>query len=223
MRIEAVLFDLDGTLIDSSRCILKCFKRSFEELGLNYPGDNVISELIGRSLDDILQILNIPIDKREQFKKICRSVTLNCKDLRLFPGMRDVLDFLKSKGIKIGVVTSKSMRGTKHSFEVVGLSFEDFDVVVTASDTKKHKPHPEPIFLALDRLKISPGDNVVFVGDSFNDVEAAWNAGVLPIYVDWGFGDISKIYDSLDIHEKRNLVIVLTPEELKEFFDIVIY
>ena len=222
MYLDAVLFDLDGTLIDSSNCILKCFNEAFRKIKMSYPGDETIKTLIGRSLDDIISILGVPGELSDEFKRTCRATTLNCNEISMFPLMREILFFLKEQGIPIGIVTSKSIMGVEHSFKVVGLKFEHFDCVITATDTNKHKPDPEPVLIALKKIGITPSNRVFFVGDSFNDIESALNAGVTPVFVDWGIDNSDSVLEKIR-NKKEKLVIVKTPFELKKLFEELVF
>ncbi len=123
-------------------------------------------------------------------------------ELECCPGMVDVLERLRAEGRRLGIVTAKRRETIELAFARLPLR-DHFDVVVTSDDTERHKPDPEPILFALERLGAGP-DEAAYVGDSPFDVAAARAAGVRAIAVTWG-----GMHDVADADE-----IVSTPEEL---------
>ena len=113
----------------------------------------------------------------------------------MFPGMKELLAEVKIRGYKTGLVTSRLLHTTQQGLEKYELK-DYFDVVVTAEDTEKHKPDPEPVNIALEKLHSLPG-NSIMLGDTMFDILCAKNAGVTSVLVGWslalqagdGFGE----------------------------------
>lgn len=103
----------------------------------------------------------------------------------LFEGVKNLLDELASKGIKMATVTNKGSRGVQHAFNMFDLG-KYFEIAVTADDVLRGKPDPEGIFTTLEHLGVDAED-ALFVGDSLNDIVAAKDAGVKSVLVGWTF------------------------------------
>ena len=103
--------------------------------------------------------------------------------ISLFPGMKELIAELKKRGYKLGMVTSRLRRTTEQGMEKYGI-MEYFDTVVTADDTDKHKPDPEPINIALEKLGSVP-EKSIMLGDTMFDILCAKNAGVKSVLVSW--------------------------------------
>jgi pyrophosphatase PpaX len=128
-------------------------------------------------------------------------------DLQGFPGVENLLGELQAQGRKLGVVTSKRRRTVDLAFAVLPIE-RFFDAVVTSGDTERHKPNPEPVLLALERLGADPAD-AAFVGDSPFDVRSGKAAGVLSVGVSWG-----GLHSDERLVEAGAHVVVHRPEDL---------
>jgi pyrophosphatase PpaX len=132
-------------------------------------------------------------------------------DLQAFPGVEDLLASLAAEGRKLGVVTSKRRRTVDLAFAVLPIE-RFFDVVVTSGDTERHKPHPDPVLFALERLH-ADGARAAFVGDSPFDVGAGKAAGVFTVGVSWGglHGEERLVEAGADVvvHKPEDLLDVL--------------
>ena len=128
-------------------------------------------------------------------------------ELEAFPGVHDLLERLRDEGRRLGIVTVKGRKTVQLSFDRLGIG-EFFDAVVTTDDTEHHKPHPEPVLLALQVLGAHPAA-AAFVGDSPFDVQAGKAAGVFTVGVSWG-----KIHPVERLLELGADTVVHTPEEL---------
>jgi len=199
-QTRAILFDLDGTLIDSTELILRCFQHSWETVcGFNHCREALV-QTFGIPLRDAMHrllaagqpserpgILNE--DDRGTVERLLieyRSYNVANHDLlaRPFERTGEVLSELRRRGYLISVVTSKSrelgLRGLK-LFSLDGL----IDSAVFLEDTDVHKPRPEPILVALQRLK-ETAQAAAYVGDSRHDIVAARAAGVRSVAALWG-------------------------------------
>lgn len=183
MKIDAVLFDLDGTLVDSLPLIIQTYRKVFYDLKIPW-GDGQVVKLIGLPL---VEIAGYFVKNNEsRFVDLYQHYyQLEHDNLtRLFPGTYAALCRLKELGLKIGIVTSKGKPVTMRTMAYTGLD-RLMDVVVTAHDVQKPKPDPEPLLKALAVLKTA-ADRAVLVGDSSFDILTAQNTGVLALGVTWG-------------------------------------
>jgi pyrophosphatase PpaX len=181
--IKAILFDLDGTLLDSVPTILSSNHRVCTAMGIPYD-ETTLRGWIGIPLEDQAQRLAEGREKEyvENYRKAYWDAQMN--NLKLFPGTAKMLDDLRLYGYKTALVTSKGSKITRMTLELSGIA-EKFDVIVAAEDTKEHKPHPAPILKGLELLGIKP-EEAIYVGDSFFDVDAAQHANVRMAAVSWG-------------------------------------
>ncbi|HEX5583563.1 HAD-IA family hydrolase [Gaiella sp.] len=181
---HVVLFDLDGTLIDSGPIILASMKHASLAVLGREPDEELVRAAIGGP-GLFAQMRDLDPDRVDELVEAYRlhneplHATLEGFDvLRLLP-------VLKDEGRRLGIVTAKRLR-------TVGLALDRFpelgeamDVVIGAEDTERHKPEPDPVLEALRRLDASPAD-AAYVGDSPFDIHAGNAAGVFTVAVGWG-------------------------------------
>ena len=183
-RFDAVLFDLDGTLMDTNELILQSFEHVFAVTGMNKWSRDEIIPYMGMPLWDQLRRFS-GREEVDDLVVIYREYNLAHHDelIRPFPGMVELIRNLRRAGIRLGVVTTKS----KHTAEL-GLRLYDvldaFEVVVAIEDVTHAKPHAEPAEKALSVLQV-PKNRVVMVGDSPADLGCANQAGISSVAVKW--------------------------------------
>jgi len=184
--LPAVLFDLDGTLIDSIELILNSARYAFEKLGRETPPDEEwlagvgipLFTMFGRyARDDADKAALIAAYREYQLEHHDRLV-------RCYDDVVDTVTVLRSRGHEIAIVTSKSEYLALRALALVGLA-RHMDTIVGCDATTRHKPDPEPVRLALQRLGRAP-DEAVFVGDSVHDLLAGNAAGVRTFAALWG-------------------------------------
>lgn len=199
LRTRAVLFDLDGTLINTTDLILKCFQFSWSTVcGFEHSRESLL-DTFGTPLRDAMYRLLIGRDSREKFgganteeslveELIVAYRTFNASNhdtlARPFDGTREVLAELRKRGYLIGVVTSKGRELGLRGLRLCGLD-DLVDSSVFLEDTTAHKPHPEPILAALQKLN-TEAELAAYVGDSRHDIIAARAAGVRTVGALWG-------------------------------------
>ena len=191
--VDAVLFDLDGTLVDTIPLIFACYEHTLStHLPGFHPGRAVLVSNLGRSLDDILfdyaaaggasdpgALSRVMLDTYRSFQREALP-----RLIRPYEGMREALAGLRERGLTLGVVTSKVEWAARQSYEHYGLG-EFLSVHVFHDDTERHKPDPEPLLLAASKGSLDPA-RCVYVGDSIHDMAAGKAAGMRTIGVLWG-------------------------------------
>jgi pyrophosphatase PpaX len=183
-----VLFDLDGTLADTVDLILKSYRYTMEVHLGEAPPDARFLETIGQPLPIQLAEFARSEDERlamlETYVVYQRSV--HDEMVQPFPGAIDVVNQLKDRGTRLGVVTSKGHRIARQTMEVCGLH-DLFELVVCGDQVERGKPHPEPVLTAMAALGIHHDPTrVLFVGDSPHDLRAGKSAGTKTAAVGWG-------------------------------------
>jgi pyrophosphatase PpaX len=184
MRFPVVLFDLDGTVIDSGAIILASMRHAAREvLGVEVPDEQLMAAVGGPGLEAQMQALSP--DRADELVTVYRAHNEPLHDeLVCCAGMDEVLVQLKDEGRRLGIVTAKRRQTVELAFARIPIEHL-FETVVGGDETKKHKPDPEPLLLALDRLGAAPGE-AAYVGDAPFDVKAAKAAGLYSVGVSWG-------------------------------------
>jgi pyrophosphatase PpaX len=184
--LPAVLFDMDGTILDSIELIVESAVHAFAGRPGPAPTRAEWQALIGTPLDRMLRPWAIDDADLEFLRARYRRFQVENHDrlVRLYPGVEAVLRELHARGHPLGLVSSKLDAGIRRSMDHFGLT-PLFDVIVGIEHTANHKPHPEPVEFALRALGVAPHE-AVFVGDSPHDVEAGNAAGVPVIACTWG-------------------------------------
>ncbi|WP_350342729.1 pyrophosphatase PpaX [Proteinivorax tanatarense] len=179
-----VLFDLDGTLLNTNNLIIKSFKHTFKEVLSIEVSSEELMQYFGETLETTLE--RFDKQKIKEMVKTYREFNFHNHDnlVEPFPMVKETLMILKEKGCKIGVVTSKSKKMCVKGLKLYDL-FNFFDVVVSKEDTSQHKPSPAPIIKALNDLQANPEAEVYYIGDSPFDIISAREAGVIPVGVKW--------------------------------------
>lgn len=182
--IEVVLFDLDGTLIDTIELILSSMRHATAQvLGEALP-DDVLLHNVGVPLRT--QMCEFAPGREEELLGVYRAHNAVVHDELVcdYPGTEEALQALKRGGYRMGVVTSKSLSVARRGLDHFGLS-EYFETLVGYEDTEIHKPQPEPLLLAAKRMGVSIG-RCCYVGDSPHDMNAGRASGSMTVAALWG-------------------------------------
>lgn len=185
-KINTVLFDFDGTIMDTNEVILNSWNYTFNKiLGHDADKEEMLKHF-GEPLElSMKRFFGADGDTVKEYVDIYRSYQKDnfVDDIQLFDGVPEMLEMLKDNGYTLALVTSRLKPTTMQGVEKFGLD-KYFDIIITANDCKKHKPDPEPINITLEKLGKTL-DEAVMVGDTYMDLGCAKNAGVKSVLVGW--------------------------------------
>ncbi|MCK7576385.1 MAG: HAD-IIIA family hydrolase [Chromatiales bacterium] len=187
MNFELIVFDWDGTLMDSEALIVTCIQAAFRDLGLPEPVREVARDVIGLGLDEAMERLlptgdaglraEMVLQYRRHFLGGDQAPAV------LFPGARETLDWMTEQGYRLAVATGKSRAGLNKSLNESGLHGV-FHATRTADETFS-KPHPQMLLELMDELG-ARADETLMIGDTEYDLQMANNAGVRSLAVCYG-------------------------------------
>ena len=206
MRYPVVLFDLDGTVVDTGAIILASMRHAAETvLGRSYSDEQLLAAVGGPGLEAQMQALDP--SRVDELVRVYRAHNEPLHEtISVCAGMDIVLDELRDRGHRLGIVTAKRRATVALAFARIPIEHL-FETVVGGDETAEHKPHPAPLLLALERLGAKPED-AAYVGDSPFDMQAAKAAGLQAIGVSWGgIHEAEKLTDAdVVIHHARELL-----------------
>lgn len=196
--MDLVIFDLDGTLIDSEAIILGAQIETFARRGLVHPGREAGLGIVGLTLDIALMQL-AGLDRpdealTETYKEVFGAMRRQAEtdaalDEPLFPGVAEMLAGLSARpDLRLGIATGKSRRGADYIIERHG--WQGLFATIQTADDAPSKPHPGMILRAMNETGATP-ERTAMVGDSSFDIEMAVAAGVVPVAVSWGFQPVA--------------------------------
>ncbi len=182
--VSAVLFDLDGTLLNTIPLILATNRHTFEKVLGWVPSDDAILATIGEPLMTAFDRYSKE-KSREMFREYVEwSASRTTSHVGIFLDIVPLIKQLRRNGFKTGIVTSRRGESTTEhlkAFEIIHL----FDVIVSVDDTEEHKPLPAPLLCAMERLAMDNPDDIIYVGDTIHDLQCARNAGMHFAAVSW--------------------------------------
>lgn len=184
---KAVLFDLDGTLIDTYNLILGSMRHATETyLGVELPEDELMS-LVGTPLDDqMVYFAGGDVERGAELARVYREHNERTHDeaIRGFDGVPEMLAALREKGVPMSIVTSKRHALAERGMRCCGID-GFFDFLIGPDDHPDHKPNPGPVLEGCRRLGLDPSE-CLYVGDSPFDIQAGNGAGCATVAVSWG-------------------------------------
>jgi len=211
-RYSAVLFDLDGTIVDSAPGITATLAYTFARLELPVPRPAELLRWVGPPiLDSFRDLAGFDAEQSQQALSIYREKYLaeGVYDASVYPGVREVLHAIHAAGIPLSLATSKPETPARAVLEHFNL-IEPFDHLTGASDDEVRSAKKDVVEEALRRLEAGGANlsTTVLVGDRHHDVEGAAHHGVPTIFVTWGYGSLAEASGAI--------AIVNTPEQLLE-------
>jgi len=215
MAIKNILFDLDGTLLDTNELIIQSFQHTYQR----HLNKHVGKEEIIKSFGEILKITldrEFGDDSEEAIKTYRNFQIKNFKNLiNIREGVAEGVKELYRQGYKLGIVTSRLNNSAINALNHFGL-MDYFESIIGADDTDIHKPDPTPAFMALKELDGKP-EETLMIGDSAYDVLCGKNAGITSVVVGWTALPMEMIlkYEPDYVVESMEELMVLV-EKLKE-------
>ena len=196
--LRLVIFDCDGTLVDSQWTIIGAMGRAFANLGLSRPTDDAVRRVVGLSLHESMARLH-PQGTSDQYDQLIEGYRAAFFEMRsapdheepLYPGVEAVLDHIDANGMLAAVATGKSMRGLEATLTRHGI--HDRFVTLQTADRNPGKPHPAMVERAMAEAGVEPEATTV-VGDTTYDVEMARAAGAYAIGVSWGYHPMDELH-----------------------------
>ncbi len=202
-KINLLLFDFDGTLVNTTPLILRTFGATWERVfgfvyddsqyiktfGIPLPvamrqlAEQAIAEDRIARPDDLQDYLTA---KSEELVLVYRTFNLQWHDemIEPFDGVEETLSELRTRGFRLGVVSSKMRAGVRRGLDIYQMAGM-FDVIVAGDDCENHKPHPEPLLRAIETMEASR-DEAIYIGDSTHDIAAGRSARMLTAAATWG-------------------------------------
>jgi|SRR5690625_4415938 len=182
MNIDTVLFDLDGTLVDSNELIQKSFEYTFHYYGYSFTKEEIL-QFNGPPLLKTFTDLNPELAEEmiNTYRK--HNHKYHNEYVKLFPNVKETLEKLQENEIRMGIVSAKMRDGVELALDVTGIT-QYFDSIVSIDDVRNPKPHPEPVLKGMKDLDSTP-EETIMVGDNYHDIESGKNAGSKTVAVAW--------------------------------------
>ncbi|MEH7075775.1 pyrophosphatase PpaX [Neobacillus drentensis] len=207
-KITTILFDLDGTLIDTNELIITTYLHTLEKYYPNkYKREDVLP-FLGPTLHEAFGSIDPDLVEEMIFEYRAFNIANHDELVREFAGVLETIQILKGKGYKLGVVTTKRHDVTMKGLRLMNLE-EFFKVVITYDHVSKTKPDPEPIIRALEQLDSTP-EETMMVGDNYHDILAGKNAGTVTAGCAWSIKGREYIAKYEPDYILENMVDLLT-------------
>ncbi len=196
---RVILFDFDGTLVNTTPLILRSFRATWEKTFGFTMDDADYIQTFGTHLPTAIKQLTelciaggriAPVDdlsaKADELLKTYREINGAWHDehIEAFDGIDATLRELKARDYRLGIVSSKIRFGVERGLKIFSMG-DLFDVIIAADDVANHKPHPEPLLKALDKFSVAAHE-AIYVGDSIHDIAAGRAAGIATVAAAWG-------------------------------------
>lgn len=186
MNYKNIIFDVDGTLVDTDKPVLKTWQLTLKEFGFHYSTSQ-LQMILGITMQAALSKLNI--EEKDFEEKWLKNYGMFADEACLYHGVKSILEYLKENNTSLGIVTSRSRWEFNTYFEK--FHFENlFPIIICADDTERHKPLPDPIYKYLE-LSHSQKSECIYIGDMPTDMKCAENAGISSGFAAWSRTSLS--------------------------------
>lgn len=182
MKYETILFDLDGTIIDTNELINVSFKHTFAEYNYDFTDEEIMA-FNGPPLRDTFINLNKDLAEEMIETYLKHNHALHEEYIKVFPNVIETLEQLQSKGARLAIVTAKMRKGVDLGLRITGLG-KYFQSIITFDDVTNAKPHAEPVLKAMEELG-GKKESTIMIGDNYHDILSGQNAGVATAGVAW--------------------------------------
>ncbi len=199
--LDAILFDLDGTILDTLEDLRDACNYAIGEFGFQRVEKEDVRKKIGNGILMLIKrCINFNLDNiDEMHKRFKEYYSKNCNvHTKPYPKIYDLLNYIKDKGIKMGVVTNKAYYAAK---ELIDSHFEGYFDLVLGDQMNlglNRKPDPNIIYYAMDKLGVNDKNKVLYIGDSDVDIETVNNANIKGAFVSYGYRDKELLLQKTD-------------------------
>ncbi|MBU1000359.1 HAD-IA family hydrolase [Patescibacteria group bacterium] len=206
---KAILFDIDGTILDTRDFVFNALRHSLTTHGYPYPTEKNIKKATGSPLTEFYKVLMPGADVSVFVKAHVEFQENNFRTIKIFPKAEETLKSLKNDGFFLAAVSNRTRKSLLRLLQYAGVH-DCFDAVVSPDDVTNPKPHQEHLLFALKKLKVKP-ENSYMVGDMAQDILAGRNAKVKTVGVTYGFlgQDIAKYGPDYLIDNIEDLLKIL--------------
>lgn len=210
--IKAVLFDIDGTLLDTEKQVIAGLQETLrEQKGLQVAAEDLFYTLGIPGKQVVADFADSDSESDQLLQSWESKMKTNFNDVQIFPGIVDLLEGLREKGLLLAIVTSKNKSEFVDEVTPFGLN-SYFQAVITASDTLKHKPNPEPVLKGLDELQVL-AEQTIYVGDAVYDLRSGKAAGTKFAFATWGAKFHSEFEQAdYQLQHPQDLLQIITKE-----------
>lgn len=200
---EMILIDVDGTLVDSVPDLTFCVDEMMKQLDMPLRGEALVRQWVGNGVERLVRRALIgQLDGEPDEALFERAYPIfidlysdnTSKRSRLYPGVREGLDYLHGSGYRLGCVTNKAARFTEPLLQTLGI-YDHFAIVISGDTLPEKKPHPMPLLHAAEFFGVEPA-HALMVGDSVSDVKAARAAGFQIVCMSYGYNHGIDIRDA---------------------------
>lgn len=210
-RFELVVFDWDGTLMDSAGAIVNAIQAACVDLDVTPPDDARARHVIGLGLSDALQqaVPDLsPMHYEKMVERYRHHYLSQDQDLLLFDGAFELIQSLRASGFLLGVATGKSRRGLERALDVSGL--REFFHATRCADECHSKPHPQMLYELMEEFALD-AERLLMIGDTSHDLLMAKNAGVAALAVSYG------AHDRVALEAEVSLACVDSVHEMRDW------